>query len=521
MADRFPDEVAQVSGDRVTTWTAFDRRADGVAASLLDAGLGRQAKVAQLLYNGPEYLESVFACFKAGLVPVNTNYRYTGDELASLWDDADVEAVVFHGDLTDRCDEVRARGSAVRRWLWVEADGTTCPEWAEPYEAAATTAPGRVVAPWGRSGDDLLLIYTGGTTGHPKGVMWPQDTIFRMLEELNGRDPDAHAGGRARAEALAKPGPRVLPAPPLMHATALWFAMPALAMGGSVVTVPDRAFRAERLLDVIVHDEVKGVAVVGDAFARPMADALDAEPDRWDLSRLRVVFSSGVMFSAATKTRLLAHAPNLTIVDSLGSSESGSLGRSLSSGSDGGATAAFKVGATTRVVDEEGRDVVPGSGQRGRLAVTGHIPVGYYGDPVKTAETFLEIDGVVHVVAGDWAEVEADGAIRLLGRGSVCINTGGEKVYPEEVEEALKELDGIRDAVVVGVPHERFGEMVVAVIETAGTELDDDEIATLLGSRLAGYKRPRHILRTPIGRAANGKADYRRLRDEAVAALTP
>ena len=269
-----------------------------------------------------------------------------------------------------------------------------------------------------------------------------------------------------------------------MHGTAMWFAMPALSQGGCVVTLSDRGFDPARLLDTIVEERVRGLCIVGDAFARPIADALDAEPDRWDLSGLRVLFSSGVMFSAATKERILAHAPSCILVDSLGSSESGGLGRTLSTADDGqagGATAAFKIGPTTRVVDDDGNDVVPGSGERGRIAVRGHIPIGYYGDPVKTAETFLTIDSEVHVVAGDWAEVDTDGTIRLLGRGSVCINTGGEKVYPEEVEEAIKARPGVRDAVVVGVPDERFGEMVVAVVEpTPGASVDADSLVAEL-----------------------------------------
>ncbi|HET6948860.1 MAG TPA: AMP-binding protein [Acidimicrobiales bacterium] len=526
VADRFPDEPAQIGGGTATTWRAFDRRADGIAAALLGAGLGRQAKVAQFLYNGPEYLESVHAAFKAGLVPVNTNYRYTGGELAYLWDNADVEAVVFHGDLAAQCEEVRHRLGRVRLWLWVDVGTGPCPPWAVPYAQAAESAPGDgpTRAPWGRSGDDLLLLYTGGTTGQPKGVMWPQDTLFRMLEELNGRAPGAVADPAARAAALDRPGPRVLPAPPLMHGTALWFAIPALSQGGCVVTCPDRHFDPARLLDTVVEQQVKGLCLVGDAFGRPLADALDAEPGRWDLSGLRVLFSSGVMFADATKARLLAHAPRALVVDSLGTSESGGLGRSLTGGVDGdggaaAATAAFTVGPTTRVVGDDGRDVVPGAGQRGRLAVSGHIPAGYYGDPDKTAETFLTLDGVVHVVAGDWAEVEADGTIRLLGRGSVCINTGGEKVYPEEVEEAVKRVAGVRDAVVVGVPDERFGEIVTAVVEpVAGATVDPAAVTSEVRRTLAGYKVPRRVVVGPIGRAPNGKADYRRLRDTAIAA---
>lgn len=508
IADRFGDEPALIEPGRTVTWSAFDSRANGVAAALLEAGLGQQAKVAQYLYNAPEYLESVFATFKAGMVPVNTNYRYTGDELAYLWDNAEVETVVFHGDLVERCEELRARLPRIRLWLWVDAGTGECPQWAVPYEQAAAAALGRVRAPWGRSGQDLFLLYTGGTTGHPKGVMWTQDTMYRMLEELNGRTPADQAAPEGVAASIKRPGPRVLAAPPLMHGTAMWFAMPALNRAGSVVTLPDRSFDPARLLTVVVENDVKGISIVGDAFARPLNDALDAEPDRWDLTGLRVVFSSGVMFSPQSKARLLAHAPNATVVDSLGSSESGGVARSLSGAGEEVTVASFKVGERTRVIDEQGRDVVPGSGQRGRLANTGHVPIGYYQDPAKTAETFVEIDGAVHVVAGDWAEVEADGTIRLLGRGSACINTGGEKVYPEEVEESIKELGGVRDAVVVGLPDPRFGEAVAALIEPeAGTELDRDELVSSLRSRLAGYKLPRHVMFGPVGRAPNGKAD--------------
>jgi 3-oxocholest-4-en-26-oate---CoA ligase len=526
VADRFPEEPALSTPGRSTSWRNFSSRSDGIASALLAAGLGHQAKVAQYLYNCPEYLESVFACFKAGFVPVNTNYRYTGDELAYLWDNADVEAVVFHSDLVDQCDELRRRLAAIRLWLWVDGgDGRVCPDWAVPYEQAADNSIGardRVVAPWGRSGRDIFLLYTGGTTGHPKGVVWEQDTLFRMLESLAGRTAGDVADPVGRAAVLLRPGPRVLPAPPLMHGTALWYVMPVLSGGGCVLTNPDRTFDAERLLDIVVQEQVKGLCIVGDAFARPLVEAIEAEPRRWNLDALRLVFSSGVMFSAALKARLLAHATHATISDSLGSSESGRVANQLST-ADGGyeATAAFKVGPLTRVIDEQGGDVALGSRQRGRVVVTGHIPVGYYNDPLKTAETFVMLDGRRHVVTGDWAEVEADGAIRLLGRGSICINTGGEKVYPEEVEEAIKAFGGILDAVVVGMPDDRFGEVVVAVVEPApASSLDESALVEELRRRLAGFKVPRFVIQQPIGRAPNGKADYQRLRADVASTLT-
>lgn len=513
VADRFPDRLAQRCGDRSFTWSQFDRRSDGVARGLVDAGLGKGATVAQYLYNGPEYLEVQFACSKAGLVPVNTNYRYTGPELHHLWSDAGVRAVVFHGDLVEGADEVRAELPDIGLWVWVDAgDGSTCPDWAVPYEDLAGSPPPQRYVPRPRDGAELNLIYTGGTTGHPKGVMWPQDTLLRMLEDLNrapiGDDETVHE----RVDSLTRPGPVVLPAAPLMHGTALWYALPALNRGGAVVTLPNRRLDVEELLDAIVESDVKGICIVGEAFARPLLEALDAEPGRWDLGGLRVIFTSGAIMRADTKERLLAHAPRAQIIDSLGSSESGGLARSSATADGSGETAAFRVGPGTRVIGDDGKDVVPGSGETGFIARTGHIPIGYLNDPVKTAETFVSIDGATHVVAGDRAEVLADGTLRLLGRGSLSINTGGEKVFPEEVEEALKSHVGVRDAVVVGIPDDRFGEAVTAVVETHDGAVDHDELKSTVREQLAGYKVPRHLVDAPIGRAANGKADYRRLR---------
>jgi len=567
VADRFPEAPALLRAGRTTTWSAFERRAEGVGAALADAGLTDQSKVAQLLYNGPEYLESFFAAVKQAAVPVNVNYRYTGDELRSLLDDADAEAVVFHSSLTATCDAVRRQLPAIRLWLQVDDGGEPCPQWAVPYEQAAGSAGDRRRDPSRRSGDNLILLYTGGTTGQPKGVMWPQDTLFRMLEELNGRPVASSADPQAYAAAIDQPGPRVLPAAPLMHGTAMWFAIPALNRGGCVVTMAHHGFDPAALLDTVVADQVKGLCIVGDAFARPIVRALEDHPGRWDLSGLRVVFSSGASFSPSTKAALLAHAGRAVIVDSLGSSESGGLARTHTTAADipsvditagattagettagettAGATTAgkpdsgsgtdsaarptppgtggsFRVGGNTRVIDEHNQDVEPGSGRRGRLAISGHIPVGYYGDPIKTAETFVTIDGVVHVVAGDWAEVEADGTIRLLGRGSTCINTGGEKVFPDEVEVAIKRLPAVRDAVVVGIPDSRFGEAVAAVVEPEpGATVDLATVADEVRRTLAPYKAPRHLVLVPsIGRAANGKADYRHLQALAAAAAS-
>jgi acyl-CoA synthetase (AMP-forming)/AMP-acid ligase II len=520
VADRRPDEPAVIQGDRRLTWADLDARANGVAAALLDAGLGRQAKVAQYLYNCPEYLEAVFACFKAGLAPVNTNYRYTEDELVYLWDNSDAEAVIFDVEFTERIEAVRDRVAGVRLWLQVGGEPAACPAWATPYEAAAGAArPGAAVrGPWGRSGDDLLLIYTGGTTGMPKGVMWRQDDLWCVLNRTAALRYPEHGTQADVAGLLDAPArhavPRLLPGPPLMHGTGLFSAMGVMASGGVIVLLPGRHFSARVLLDTVAAEAVTQISIVGDAFAKPVLAELDASPGHWDLSALWLIVSSGVMWSAEVKAGLLRHQPKLLMVDQLGSSEALGLGTSRSRAGETAATAGFQLGADARVITDDGVDVVPGSGESGLLAIRGRGPIGYYKDPVKSAGTFRMINGERWAVPGDYATVAADGTLKLLGRGSVCINTGGEKVFPEEVEEVLKTAPEVADAVVVGVPDDRFGEAVVAVVEpSAGAPLDPDALISWVRSRLAGYKAPRRVIGVDtIGRAPNGKVDYRRLK---------
>jgi fatty-acyl-CoA synthase len=518
VADRFGDAPALHHGDRSLTWSELDRRADGVASTLLAAGIGHQGKVAQYLRNRPEYLESLFGIFKVALVPVNTNYRYGDDELAYLWDNSDTEAVVFDAEFAATAGRVRERLGSIRLWLCVgpEAD---CPPWATPYEQAATASTSRVVPPWGRSGDDLYLLYTGGTTGQPKGVMWPQDDLFRMLEaQQNGTVPDP-ADPEAFVAQWERPGVTALPAAPLMHGTACWFAMPILSRGGAIVTLTSPSLDPVELLDTVVARKVKGICIVGEAFARPLLRELEADPERWDLTGVRLFFSSGAMLSDDSKRRLLHFAPKAQVVDGLGSSESGSLGTSVTKGETTATTATFRLNANTRVIDDEGRDVEPGSGQAGRLAVGGHLPLGYYKDPAKTAATFVEVDGRRYVVAGDWAQVSEEGTITLLGRGSSCINTAGEKVFPEEVEETLKAAAGVHDAAVVGLPDERFGEAVTALVEPdPGATLDERALIAHVKAHLAAYKAPKRVLVVDtVGRGANGKLDHRALKERAAA----
>ena len=524
-ADRFPDAVAQLQGGRSFTWSAFDRRADGIAATLLAAGAQHQDKVAQYMYNCPEYLESMFGLYKAGLVPVNTNYRYSDDELAYLWTNSDAVAVIFHGTFSDHCEHMRGRVPGVRTWIWVDDGHGECPEWAVRYETAAAGASRRTVAPWGRSPDDLYILYTGGTTGMPKGVMWRQDDVIGSLDAPSRNPLPAVPGWEQFDQRISKPGPRNLPAAPLMHGTGAFNAMWNLVLAGSVETLVGRRFDAIELLDTIERDRVNSISIVGDAFAKPILRALDAAPDRWDISSLRVIISSGVIWAAATKQGLLRHNARLIMIDSLGSSEAIGMANNTTTAESvaeaSSATAKFSLGTNTKVLTEEGREVLPGSGERGRVALRGRTPVGYYKDEAKSAATFVLHDGVRWSIPGDWAEVEADGTLKLYGRGSQCINTGGEKVYPEEVEEALKLHPTVADAAVVGVPDERFGEAITALVEVhAGDVVDEAALIAHVKERLAHYKAPKRVLPiATIGRAANGKLDYQRLKADAMGQL--
>ena len=524
LADRQPDALAQRYGGVSTTWSQFDRRADGLAATLLAAGVVEQDKVAQYLYNAPEYLESVFAAFKAGLAIVNTNFRYAADELVYLWDNADVVAVVFHGEFTDRIADIRDRLPRIRTWLWVDDGHGPCPPWAQPYEDAAGATPaggGHARGPWGRSGDHLVLLYTGGTTGMPKGVMWRQDDLFGALDATSRKRLPPGQDLAAMAARVTKPGPRNLPAAPLMHGTGLFFALSNLVTGGSVVTMTGRHFDPVSLLDTVEAERINSMSIVGDAFAKPILRALDAEPDRWDISSLRVIVSSGVIWSAGIKAGLLRHNDRLIMVDTLGSSEAIGMASSTVSSGEAAQTAAFRIGPNTRVVTDDGREVVWGSGEMGRVAMRGFTPVGYYKDPEKSAATFQVIDGIRYSIPGDFATVDADGTVRLLGRGSQCINTGGEKVYPEEVEEVLKLHPAVADVAVVGVPDERFGEAITALVEPhAGDTVDEGALIAHVKEHLAGYKAPKRIITIDsVGRAPNGKLDYKALRQRALVVL--
>ncbi len=521
VAAETPDAPAVAHhGGRSSTWGEFESRAARIAAHLDSRGVGHDSKVALYLHNRPEYLEGTFAAFKVRAVPVNVNYRYLTDELRYLLDNSDAEAVVFHAEFADRLDEVRADLPKLRTFLCVGADDEhPLPDWAEDLEqVVASTDP---MPPIDRSGDDLWFLYTGGTTGMPKGVMWPHrnllGTTYATFAIIKAGVPETPEDVAAAARTFQERGKavRLLPAAPLMHGTSMITAVAVLSAAGSVVTLPSRSFDGHELCQAVQEHRCTQLTIVGDAFARPILEALreaKAAGRPYDLSSLKVIVSSGVMWSKEAKEELLEWC-SATLADSLGSSEGVGFASSVAKRGQPASTARFSLGEHARVFTEEGREVEPGSGERGLLAVGGPIPIGYYKDPDKSAGTFRTFGGRVWSVPGDWATVDSDGTIQLLGRGSACINTAGEKVYPEEVEEVLKLHPAVADVNVVGVPDDKWGQSVTAVVslvDPAGERPDEAELIAHAKSHLAGYKCPKRIVFVDrVQRGPNGKADLR------------
>ena len=517
VADTVPEAPAIVHGDVRRSWATYEDRAARLAAAFADAGIGHDAKLGLYLANRNEYLEAQFAAFKTRAVPVNVNWRYLDDELVYLLDNSDAEAVVFQGAFAERIGRVRARLPRLR--LLVQVDDGTAPllDGAHDYEKLlAAHAPMKRIS---RAPDDLYMLYTGGTTGMPKGVMYRHGDLATGLMlgyDLRGLARPTNRGelvAGIRAVAAAGGGPISLVGCPLMHGTGMWVgSVVPQNLGGAAVMLPSMHFDADELWRTVVANRCSDITIVGDAFARPMAASLDAAAARgapYDLSSVRTVWSSGVMWTAEVKQALLVHAP-LTLIDAMGSSEGG-MGMSVTTREAGAATARFQMNPTTKVFTDDGREVQPGSGEIGKVAAGGAVPLGYYKDPAKSAATFREIDGVRYSFPGDYATVEADGTITLLGRGSQCINTAGEKVFPEEVEEAVKQHPDVWDCLVVGVPDARFGEVVAAVVSARpGAEVSPEKIVEAVRARLAGYKQPRHVFAVDeVKRAPNGKADYK------------
>ncbi len=535
VADAVADLPAIIQGERLISWGQFDDRCARLAACYLSHGLTTGSKVAMFLYNSPEYLETQAAAFKIRGCPVNVNYRYLEDELAYLLDNADCEAIVFHASLGPRLEKIREKLPKLK--LLIQVDDADLPD-VEPIagslrydEVLATNQPAPRIQ---RDDDDVYMLYTGGTTGMPKGVMYPSGGFAHALTTLmttNMRRPpfadiddvvNTIRGMKAAGIQL-----KSMPCCPLMHGTGVWLGAFATHLtGGCVVLMNSRGLDCDELFSTVEKHGVNSIVIVGDAFARPMLKTLrdhDATGHRWDLSSMLAIISSGAMFSQEIKTGLFEYMPQMSIIDTLGSTE-GAMGTNVSTKDGSMATAKFTLSDSVRVFDEDDNEVAAGSGIIGRVATSakalGVLSLGYYKDPEKSAKTFREVNGVRYSFPGDMALVELDGSITLLGRGSNCINTGGEKVFPEEVEEAVKSHPRIADCLVFGVHDERFGQRVVGVASFVDLDgdLEPDLVIAHTKTVLSPYKAPRQLVWVPeVPRAPNGKADYKRARELFVA----
>ena len=527
VADAIPDRLALIAGASRLSFAELDRRANRAAHALAQRGIGPGMHVGIQLYNGSPYVELMLAAYKLRAVAINVNYRYGEAELAYLYDNADLRALAFHRSLAGAVAPALARLPGGAPALLCVDDGSGEPLAgleAEDYEAAQTRASSeRDFA--ARSPDDRYILYTGGTTGMPKGVVWRQEDFL-----MGAVFPQAFREERLplRPEDVAAPLPLrphnvTLISAPLMHGAAQWATLAAWWNGRGVLLYSERRFDPRAIWRAIAAEGVTALQVVGDAMARPLAEALTGEPDL-DLSRLRILMSGGAILSEIAIEKLRARIPELRVADGFGASETGWQGARIGRGGEG--SPRFRMSRFTSVLDDELRPIPPGSGRRGRVARSGRIPLGYYKDPEKTAQTFpTDAEGRRWVVAGDWATVEADGSVTVLGRGSVCINTGGEKVFPEEVELALRSHPDVLDAVVVGVPDEKFGERIAAIAALrAGAELSLAQLAAHARGQIASYKLPRELHLVPpqqMPRSPSGKPDYAWARRIALAGREP
>ena len=497
-------------GERVIDWGEADRATNSLARGLIARGAKPGDKIAIYMRNCPEYLLALSAGWKARLTHVNVNYRYTADEVGYIFDNADAQTVVYAPEFRGVVAEIRPRLPMVKIWVETGAEADL-PAFAERFDALAVEGNGGPLD-IARSGEDQFFIYTGGTTGMPKGVMWTHQDLREIslrTARLLGPVPET-LPELIEVTKSAGPGVRTLPAPPLMHGTGLLTAFGAMLAGGSVVTLEGRTFDAEELLIAIDRHKPQTMAIVGDSFAKPILNALNAQPGRYDVSSIAAIVSSGVMWSVEVKRGLLEHMPAAVLSDAFSSSEALGMGASVMVKGAEVQTAKFMLGDRCRVFDEDDNPVEPGSGIAGLVAIGPPNPLGYYKDTAKSARTFKVIGGVRYSIPGDWCVVEADRTLTLLGRGSACINTAGEKVFPEEVEEALKTHPSVEDALVVGLPDEKWGQAVTGVVRlTDGCAFDEDALRAHVRRSLAGYKTPKRVVvTTETIRASNGKADY-------------
>ena len=517
VVDAAPERTAVVAGDARRTYRELDDRATRLANHLVSIGVGRGDHVAVHAMNCVEWVEAFFACFKISAVPINVNHRYMASELQYLYDNADCVAVIVEPQFRDRLDAVLDDLANVRSVL----------EIGPQYEAAlAAASPERATAAdlgWERSDDDLYVLYTGGTTGMPKGVMWRhQDAFFAIMNAGRGNRPldrPEDLGDEIRAAVAADAfQPTMMALGPMMHGGAQWALGNGVFMGAKFVLSCQARFDPHLILQIAADEGVNSIATIGDAMVRPLAEALAEAPGKYDLSMLFAFGNGGAPLSAAVRAQMKAAAPNIAMNDAFGASETGAAGAKVDAG-EGYSAPRFVMSADTTVLDDDGNQCAVGV--TGKLARSGHIPLGYYKDEAKTAATFPTYAGKRWVIPGDFARIEEDATVSLLGRGSVSVNSGGEKIYPEEVEAALKQHESVFDAVVIGTPNDRWGEQVTAIVQLReGHTLTEADVQARSRAVLSDYKMPRTVLfidvvqRTPVG-----KSDYKWAKETALALI--
>ena len=517
VSDLVPENDALICGEDIVTWKEYDDRASKIASALSEAGLGANSKAGLYLNNSNEYLIAQYAIFKVGGIPINVNYRYVEEELIYLLENSDAEAVFYHACYSSRIKEIAGSLPNIKAWIEV-SDGTESKfnQSLKYQDLLSQHSPMKRIH---RDPETIYMLYTGGTTGMPKGVMYKQGEflvyLFRTLKAMGYDVPEDLSDLESRIEASKSSNAfiRSVVGCPLMHGTGMWLgAFLPLLLGGTAITTSNLGFDPDQLWTQVQNKKATNIVIVGDAFAKPMLDALNraaSDGNAYDISSVQVIISSGVMWSAEVKQGLLQHH-DMRLMDTMGSTEGG-MGASVTTRDNPPATAKFSLNPGVIVLADDGEILSPGSEKIGLIGTSGLVPVGYYKDEKKSAETFREVDGVRYSFPGDYAKLEADGTITLLGRGSNCINSAGEKIYPEEVEEALKKDALVFDCLVVGMPDEKFGQKIVAVVSTVDNQqVNEAELIENTRKIIAGYKLPKTILfADEVQRAPNGKANYK------------
>ena len=523
VSDVVGDEIALINGEDKLTWASFDSKAAKIATILEEHGLKSDSKVGIYLHNSNEYLEVQYGVFKIEGVPINVNYRYKENELVYLLDNSDAEAVFFQGCYAERISAIKEQLPKVKVYIQIDDGTEPLMESAIDYENSISSSKEQIR--FDRTEDNIYMLYTGGTTGMPKGVMYKHGSFipsmlktafamgFEVPEDMNDLEKIIVNAQANNALTVS------MPACPLMHGTGMWLgAFLPMFSGGAVVTISDLGLNPKNVWQEVEKHKINSLVIVGDAFAKPLLDELKNAKENsnpYQISSLRAMISSGVMWSSEIKDGLLA-MHDMTLFDAMGSTEGG-MGSSVSNREMPAKTAKFALNPGVIVLSDDGKEVEPGSDTMGKIGTSGLVPEGYFKDEKKSAETFKEINGVRYSFPGDYATINADGTINLLGRGSNCINTAGEKVYPEEVEEAIKKHPNVYDCLVVGLQDDKYGQRVVAIASLEeNSALEEGELIDFTREQLSGYKLPKQILFVEeVMRAPNGKANYKWAKNEA------